>query len=79
MIGIAGIALVVVMVFGGYTLAGGKLGIVLEAMPHELMTIFGAAIGASDQLSCDFECDIEVSSTGDPSPASAKCTLEIRP
>jgi len=46
MIGIAGIALVVVMVFGGYTLAGGKLGIVLEAMPHELMTIFGAALGA---------------------------------
>lgn len=34
------------MVFGGYMLAGGKLGIVLHALPFEGMMIGGAAIGA---------------------------------
>jgi chemotaxis protein MotA len=46
MIGIVGIAIVFAMVFGGYILAGGKLGIILHALPFELMIIFGAAIGA---------------------------------
>jgi chemotaxis protein MotA len=46
MIGIVGIGIVFAMVFGGYILAGGKLGIVLHALPFELMIIFGAAIGA---------------------------------
>ena len=34
------------MVFGGYVLAGGKLGIILHALPFEGMMIGGAAIGA---------------------------------
>lgn len=46
MIGIAGIAIVFVMVFGGYVIAGGKLGIILHAAPFEMMMIAGAAIGA---------------------------------
>jgi len=46
MIGIVGIAVILVMVFGGYLAAGGKLGIILHAMPFEMMMIGGAAIGA---------------------------------
>jgi Flagellar motor component len=44
--GVVGITLVFVMVFGGYTLARGKLGIIIAALPFELMMIGGAAIGA---------------------------------
>ncbi|QFT95148.1 Motility protein A [Roseovarius sp. THAF9] len=46
MIGIIGILVIFVMVFGGYLAAGGKLGIILKALPFELMMIGGAAIGA---------------------------------
>ena len=46
MIGIIGIIMIFVMVFGGYLLAGGKLGIILKALPFEMMMIAGAAIGA---------------------------------
>jgi len=46
MIGIIGIVIIFVMVFGGYILAGGKMGIILKALPFELMMIGGAAIGA---------------------------------
>ncbi|GAW36400.1 motility protein A [Roseovarius sp. A-2] len=46
MIGIIGIVVIFVMVFGGYLAAGGKLGIILHALPFELMIIGGAAIGA---------------------------------
>lgn len=46
MIGIVGIIVIFVMVFGGYLLAGGKLGIILKSLPFELMMIGGAAVGA---------------------------------
>ncbi len=46
MIGIVGIALIFVMVFGGYLAAGGKLGIILKSLPYELTMIGGAATGA---------------------------------
>ena len=46
MIGIVGIVVVLVMVFGGYLAAGGKMGIILKAMPFEFTMIGGAAIGA---------------------------------
>ncbi|MDQ2093978.1 flagellar motor stator protein MotA [Rhodalgimonas zhirmunskyi] len=46
MIGFVGIAVIFIMVFGGYILAGGKLGIIMKALPFELMMIGGAAIGA---------------------------------
>ncbi len=46
MIGIVGIGVVFVMVFGGYLFAGGKIGIILHALPYELMMIGGAAAGA---------------------------------
>ena len=45
MFGVIGIIVIFVMVFGGYMLAGGKLGIILKAMPFELMMIGGAALG----------------------------------
>ena len=41
-----GLIIVFVCVFGGYTLAGGKMGPILEALPFELMIIGGAAVGA---------------------------------
>ena len=46
MFGIIGIVFLMVMVFGGYTLAGGKMGIILGSLPFEMMMIGGAAIGA---------------------------------
>ncbi len=46
MISIVGIIIIFVMVFGGYILAGGKMGMILKALPFELMMIGGAAIGA---------------------------------
>lgn len=46
MIGFIGIAVIFIMVFGGYLLAGGKLGIILKSLPFEMMMIGGAAIGA---------------------------------
>lgn len=46
MFGFIGIAITFIMVFGGYVLAGGKLGIILKALPFELMMIGGAAVGS---------------------------------
>lgn len=46
MIGLVGIIVVFVMVFGGYLAAGGKMGIIIKAMPFEMTMIGGAAIGA---------------------------------
>jgi chemotaxis protein MotA len=46
MFSIAGIIIIFVMVFGGYMLAGGKIGMILKALPFELMMIGGAAIGS---------------------------------
>jgi chemotaxis protein MotA len=46
MFGVIGIGVVFVMVFGGYLLAGGKLGIILKSLPYEFTMIGGAAIGA---------------------------------
>ena len=46
MLGIVGIIFVFVMVFGGYALAGGKFGIIIKALPFEMIMIGGAAIGA---------------------------------
>ena len=45
MFGILGIVLTVVMVFGGYILAGGKLAVILHSLPFEMMMIGGAATG----------------------------------
>ena len=46
MIGIVGIIIVFVMVFGGYLAAGGKMGIILKSLPFEMTMIGGAAVGA---------------------------------
>lgn len=46
MIGLIGIIVIFVMVFGGYLLAGGKMGIILKSLPFEMMMIGGAAVGA---------------------------------
>ena len=47
MFGFIGIAVIFIMVFGGYMLAGGKMGIILKALPFEMMMIGGAAVGAT--------------------------------
>lgn len=46
MLGIIGIIVIFVMVFGGYISAGGKMAIILEALPHEMIIIGGATIGS---------------------------------
>ncbi len=46
MLQIGGIVVLFACVFGGYLMTGGSLGVVLEALPHEILTIFGAAIAA---------------------------------
>ena len=46
MTGIIGIVCVFVMVFGGYLAAGGKMGIIMKALPFEMTMIGGAAVGA---------------------------------
>ena len=43
---IVGILVVFAMVFGGFTLAGGKFDIIIQALPFEMMMIGGAATGA---------------------------------
>ena len=42
----AGIIILLVLVFGGFILAGGAMGPVLKALPLEMLIIGGAAIGA---------------------------------
>src|SRR6202158_199289 len=42
MLQVGGIVILFVCVFGGYLMTGGSLGVVLEALPHEILTIFGA-------------------------------------
>lgn len=46
MLGLIGIVVVLVMVFGGYLAAGGKFGIIIKALPFEMTMIGGAALGA---------------------------------
>ena len=46
MLQIGGIVFLFAAVFGGFLISGGSLGPVLEALPHEMMTIGGAAIAA---------------------------------
>ncbi|HWC63705.1 MAG TPA: motility-associated protein, partial [Rhizomicrobium sp.] len=46
MLQLIGIVVLFACVFGGYLMTGGSLSVVIEAAPHELLTIFGAAIAA---------------------------------
>ena len=46
MYAVIGIIVLLVMVFGGFTLSGGALGPVMAAMPYEMLIIGGAAVGA---------------------------------
>jgi len=46
MLQIGGLVVLFAMVFGGFLISGGSLGPVFEALPHEMMTIGGAAIAA---------------------------------
>ena len=46
MLPIIGLLVVITMVFGGYVISGGHLITVLEALPTEMMTILGGAVGA---------------------------------
>lgn len=46
MIGVVGIVMIFVMVFGGYLAAGGHMDIILKSLPFEMIIIGGAAVGA---------------------------------
>ncbi len=46
MFAVIGIIILIVMVFGGFAITGGALGPVMHAIPHEMLIIGGAAIGA---------------------------------
>jgi chemotaxis protein MotA len=46
MISIIGIAVVFIMVLGGYVLAGGNLGPIFKALPFEMIIIGGSGVGA---------------------------------
>lgn len=46
MYAIIGIVILLVMVFGGFAITGGALGPVMHAIPHEMLIIGGAAVGA---------------------------------
>jgi chemotaxis protein MotA len=46
MLVIVGMVMVMVMVFGGFMAAGGKLGPIIAALPYEMAMIGGAAVGA---------------------------------
>ena len=46
MFAIVGIIILIVMVFGGFAITGGALGPVMHAIPHEMLIIGGAAVGA---------------------------------
>jgi len=41
-----GLVVLIAMVFGGFVFTGGALGPVLEALPHEMIIIGGAAVGS---------------------------------
>jgi len=43
---IGGLVILFGAVFGGYLISGGSMGVVLHALPHEMLTIGGAAIAA---------------------------------
>ena len=43
---VIGLIILIVMVFGGFMITGGDIGPVLHALPHEMLIIGGAAIGA---------------------------------
>ncbi len=47
MISVLGLVVLVVMVFGGFAFTGGNIVVVLEALPHEMIIIGGAAAGAT--------------------------------
>lgn len=46
MLAIVGTVIVFACVFGVYIISGGSIGVVLHALPHEMGTIGGAAVGA---------------------------------
>src|SRR6195952_5977412 len=43
---VIGLVVLLAMVFGGFVITGGALGPVMEAIPHEMLIIGGAAVGA---------------------------------
>ncbi|MBT0670558.1 flagellar motor stator protein MotA [Novosphingobium profundi] len=46
MLNAIGLAIILVCVFGSFLMSGGKIAVVLHALPHEMMAIAGAAVGA---------------------------------
>ncbi len=47
MFALVGIVVVIIMVFGGFILGGGSIGVIAHALPLEFLVIGGAAVGAT--------------------------------
>src|SRR5690606_39536743 len=43
---IVGIVLLFALVFGSYLISGGNMGVILHALPHEMMAIGGAGVAS---------------------------------
>jgi len=71
MLQIGGIVVLFACVFGGYLMTGGSLAVVFEAMPHELLTIFGAAIAAMLIAGSIYNVKRSWAGWAKPSPARA--------
>jgi chemotaxis protein MotA len=46
MLNIVGLVVILLCVFGSFLMSGGSMGVILHALPHELLAIGGAALGA---------------------------------
>lgn len=46
MLNAIGLVIILLCVFGSFLLSGGNLGVILHALPHEMLAIAGAAVGA---------------------------------
>lgn len=46
MLNAIGLAIILLCVFGSFLMSGGNVGVILHALPHEMMAIAGAAVGA---------------------------------
>ena len=68
MFGMIGIVVILVMVFGGYMAAGGKMGIILKALPFELAMIGQLTKGLQVTLGYALQ-DGEIASTTAAAPA----------
>ena len=79
MYAVIGFIILIVMVFGGFAFTGGALGPVMHALPHEMLIIGGAAVGAPGGGPLIGIGDTGVIATGPPGrmPVGASCATSF--